>query len=150
MKRLISHLLGDYVCQSNWMANHKTERWLPAIAHAASYTACFLPLNRNWRALAVIGGTHLVIDHYRLARHLTWAKNQLAPAAERPGHTATGYPDSTPDWLAFALLILADNCVHLLINELALDRWPSYRWAFTSPVSDGSLWPKGAGSDLII
>lgn len=72
-----------------------------------------------WR-LAIIGGTHAVIDRYRLARHVVWAKNQLAPAAYRPGHTPTGYPEETPAWLAVWLLIAADNTMHLLINRLAL------------------------------
>jgi hypothetical protein len=123
MKRLIAHLMGDYVIQSNWMASHKTERVFPASAHAATYAACFLPLTHNWRPLAVIGGTHFVIDHWRLAKHVTWAKNLLGPAADRSEHTATGYPATTPDWLAVWLMIIADNTIHLLINEWALDHW---------------------------
>lgn len=122
MKPLLAHLVGDYVVQSHWMATGKTSRALPAAAHAASYTACFLPLTRSWKALAVIGGTHYLIDRYRLAKHLTWAKNQAAPAADRPGHTATGYSEALPDWLTFWLLIITDNTVHLTINHLALEK----------------------------
>jgi hypothetical protein len=102
------------------MAQEKTSRSLPALAHAASYTACFLPVTRDWRRLAVIGCTHFVIDRWRLARHITWAKNQLAPKRHRPGHTATGYSEFQPEWLTFWLLILADNTIHLAFNELAL------------------------------
>lgn len=120
MARLLCHLVGDYCCQSDWMAQEKTSRSLPAAAHALTYTACFLPLTRDWRRLAVIGGTHFVIDRWRLARHLTWAKNQLAPKGERPGHTATGYSEDSPPWLAVWLLYAVDNTAHLLFNELAL------------------------------
>lgn len=80
---LLAHLAGDYLVQTHGMAVEKTSRWAPALVHAATYTACFLPVTRSWRALAVIGGTHAVIDRYRLARHLIWAKNQAAPAWRR-------------------------------------------------------------------
>lgn len=120
MARLLGHLAGDYLVQTSWMANEKTTRSAPALAHAASYAACFLPITRDWRRLAIIGGTHFVIDRWRLAKHVTWAKNQLAPKAYRPGHTATGYSEAQPDWLTFWLLIAADNFIHLTINELAL------------------------------
>lgn len=34
-------------------------------------------------ALAVIAGTHVLIDRYRLARYLVWFRNQFAPKAAR-------------------------------------------------------------------
>lgn len=120
---LLAHVAGDYVAQSHWMATEKAQRHGPALAHAATYAACFLPITHSLRALSVIGGTHFVVDRWRLARHVTWAKNQLAPKASRPGHTATGYGADTPDWLAVWLLIIADNWMHLMINRAALRRW---------------------------
>jgi hypothetical protein len=119
---LLAHAFGDYVVQSDWMASEKTKRHYPAVAHALSYTACFLPITRSLRALAVIGGTHFVIDRWRLARHVCWAKNQLAPRAFRPPHTLTGYGVEKPDWLAFWLLIIADNTLHVAINRWALTK----------------------------
>jgi hypothetical protein len=120
VNELLAHLFGDYVLQTHSQATKKTSSWPHALAHAATYTACFLPITRSpWR-LALIGGTHAVIDRYRLARHVAWAKNQVAPAAERFTPTATGYPEDTPPWLAFWLMIITDNSLHLLINRLAL------------------------------
>lgn len=120
-KLILAHLAGDYLLQTHHQAVEKTRSWGPALAHAATYTACYLPLTRSpWR-LGVIGGTHAVIDRYRLARHVVWAKNQFAPKDHRPGHTATGYPAETPDWLAVWLLIAADNTLHLLINAAVLE-----------------------------
>lgn len=119
----LAHLVGDYVLQTDHMATQKTTRWAPALLHAATYTAAFLPLTRRWQALAVIGGTHAVIDRYRLAKHVAWLKNQAAPAQFRPPHTATGYGPNTPDWLATSLLFITDNTMHLLINRWALRRW---------------------------
>jgi hypothetical protein len=118
----LAHLTGDYLLQTHHQATEKTRAWGPALAHAATYTAAHLPLTRDPVALAVIGGTHAVIDRYRLARHVVWAKNQLAPKSHRPTRTATGYPEETPPWLAVWLLIAADNTLHLLIGAAVL-RW---------------------------
>lgn len=119
MRLALAHLVGDYVIQSDWMANQKTKRWAPALAHAATYGAVHLLVTRSpWR-LAVIAGTHAVIDHYRLARHVAWAKNQLAPAAYRHPWSecsATGYHESRPPWMAVWLMIAADNTIHLAVN----------------------------------
>lgn len=117
---LLAHLVGDYILQTHWMAEEKTKRWLPAIAHAVTYTLPYALITHSPVALLVIGGTHAVIDRYRLARHLVWLKNQFAPAAYRPGHTATGYTAETPAFLAVWLMILTDNTLHLLINTAAV------------------------------
>jgi hypothetical protein len=125
MNEALAHLVGDYVVQTHWMATEKTSRSGPAALHAATYAACFLPVTRSWKALAVIGGTHFIIDRWRLAKHVAWLKNQAAPAAYRPPHTVTGYAPECPDWLAVWLMILTDNTMHLVINRWALSRWSS-------------------------
>ena len=117
---LLAHLIGDYVIQSHWMATQKVHRWAPAIAHGLTYTVPFLLVTQSPAALLVIAGTHIVIDRYRLAKHLTWAKNMIAPAGHRAGHTDTGFPADTPPWLAVWLLIIADNTLHLAINVAAV------------------------------
>ena len=122
---VLAHLTGDYLIQSHWMATCKTQRWWPAVAHGLTYTLPYLFVTHSVAALLVIGGTHIVIDRYRLARHVVWLKNQLAPAKYRPAHTATGYDADVPPWLAVWLLIIADNTLHLLINTAAVygARW---------------------------
>ncbi|MFV8301276.1 hypothetical protein A5668_09115 [Mycolicibacterium fortuitum] len=116
----LAHMVGDYLIQSDWMAQEKTRRWWPAIAHAATYGLPFLLVTQSPLALLVIVGTHAVIDRYRLARHVVWFKNQLAPKAFRPPHTATGHGSDRPDWLSVWLLIIADNVIHMLINVAAV------------------------------
>lgn len=112
----MAHMVGDYLIQSDWMAVEKTRRWWPAIAHAVTYGLPFLLVTQSPAALAVIVGTHAVIDRYRLARHVVWLKNQLAPYPFRPPHTATGHFDDRPVWLSTWLLIIADNVIHMLFN----------------------------------
>lgn len=122
MMALLAHGVGDYILQSHWMATEKVKRWNPAILHALAYGAPFLLLTRSPCALLLIVGTHAIIDRYRLARYVVWGKNQVAPRTYRFPLTATGYPDETPPFLAFWLLIIADNLMHVSINAAAL-RW---------------------------
>lgn len=122
MRELLAHLTGDYLTQTHWEATRKTEELLPAVTHAVKYAACFLPLTRDPKRLAVIGGTHFVIDHWRLARRLTWAKNQLAPKAGRYSYSVAfnGSSRETPAFMHTWLMIINDNTLHMLINHLAL------------------------------
>jgi len=78
MIQLILHLWGDYILQSGWMANNKTKAWFPAIAHATIYSLPFLLIG-SWQAVFVIWSTHAVIDRFRLARYVCWAKNFIGP-----------------------------------------------------------------------
>lgn len=121
---LLAHFVGDYLAQSDWMARMKTSRWFPAIVHALTYTACYLVVTRSIPALVVIGGTHAVIDRYRLARHVVYAKNFLAPAHEWPPSweecKATGYDPTRPPWMTVWLMIIADNTIHMVINALSV------------------------------
>jgi len=78
--QIVAHLIGDYVLQSDWMAGEKTKRSVAALAHALVYSLPFVWLaSPSWSAFAVIAGTHFVIDRWRLARYVVWAKNFIAP-----------------------------------------------------------------------
>ncbi len=173
------HLVGDYTIQSDWMAQRKTKEWVPAIAHAFTYAFFFTFLTWSPAALFFIFFSHLIIDHYRLARYVCFAKNYLfgprysydeGDGEDRSAtvtinhsgdyemvevggfitldegrHVVTGkeypkifmkpiltwwmpwsecdksgYHKSRPDWLAYWLLFICDNTLHLLCNALAL------------------------------
>lgn len=119
--QLLCHAIGDYVLQSDWMANEKTKRSVAALAHVLTYFLPFLFLTRSIPALAVIVVTHFVIDRWRLARFVCWLKNAPWPGAQPWANCrATGYPDERPAWLAVWLLIITDNLMHIVINGLAL------------------------------
>lgn len=123
MAQLILHLIGDYVMQSDWMAQKKTERSLPCLAHVVVYTAPFLLLTRSPWALAFIAITHFAMDRWRLIRYVLWLKNFMSPRSMwRPWAECkgTGYPDDRPAWLTVWLMIVADNTIHLLCNYVAL------------------------------
>jgi hypothetical protein len=146
--QIVLHAIGDYVLQSDYMATEKTKRWLPALAHAVVYTLPFLFLTRSPLALLVIAATHFVIDRWRLARYVCWAKNFMAPkwiettctctppleGCSDCGKTwkvrnhpwsvcsGTGSHPERPAWLTVWLMILTDNVLHLLCNGAAL-KW---------------------------
>lgn len=149
--QLLAHVAGDYILQSHWMAVHKTKRSAVAAMHAACYGLPFwIAFRPSITAMAFIVGTHFLIDRYRLARYLVWAKNHLAPfdtiervqvpntesAAGPNGYvteakitrnwkswddcSATGYSSDVPAWLSVWLLIIVDNAMHVFLNGIAL------------------------------
>lgn len=123
MEQLILHLIGDYVTQSDWMATKKTTSTWAAFVHATVYSLPFMLICGGWSAFLLIWGTHLLIDRFRLARYVVFAKNFLGcPWPEWGDCKATGYPSDRPAWLTVWLVIAADNTLHLLINYSAL-RW---------------------------
>jgi hypothetical protein len=118
---LLAHLTGDYLIQSDWMANEKTKRWLPAIVHGVTYTIPFLLFVHSLPALAIICGTHILIDRFRLIKHLIWLKNLLGGSLSwEEANENNGYGKHVPIWMSTWLMIIADNTIHLLINTAAI------------------------------
>lgn len=123
--QLVAHAIGDYILQSDWMANEKTKKSFAAIIHAICYTLPFVWLapTMSWSAWAVMAGTHFLIDRFRLARYVCYAKNWFSsskwwyPWADC---NATGYHKDRPAWMAVWLMIIADNTMHVCINAAAL------------------------------
>lgn len=123
---LLAHLIGDYLLQTQWMADNKTTRWSPAIWHGLAYTLPFIIITHSIPALLVICVTHILIDRFRLAKYVSWFKNQFVPKKDRYGwghetnNKVTGYPKRVPDFMAIWLMIIADNTLHLIIGVLAV------------------------------
>jgi len=141
--QVFCHMVGDYLLQSDWMATRKTSSWVAALVHVATYCIPFGVLlwlvgggSSRWWGLLVVGLTHLVIDRFRLARYVCWAKNFLAPRwildddlqggvrylRNQPWEDCklTGYPSGRAAWMTTWLMIIADNTLHVGINGLAL------------------------------
>ena len=123
--QLTAHAIGDYILQSDWMAAEKTRRWSVALFHGFTYSLVFLAFRPSPAAWLTIFLTHAIIDRYRLARYVVWAKNWLGPRHANLKWVycqKTGYPPDRPDWIAVWLMIAADNIIHVCINGAAL-RW---------------------------
>jgi hypothetical protein len=119
--QLIAHGVGDYVLQSEWMAREKSKRSLAALVHSVFYVLPFLFITLNPYTLAVIAGTHFVIDRWHLARQLAWLKNRPWPGS-RPWSEckATGFDPDTPPWISGWLVVIIDNLMHIIINAMAI------------------------------
>ena len=114
MIQLLAHLLGDYVLQSDRMARNKTcsHRW--ALLHALLYALCFVWIVPSVWAWLVILSTHFLIDRYRLATY--WIR--FYNGVQDPG--LFGYEAAKPAYMAFWLMVIVDNTMHLVINYLAI------------------------------
>ena len=103
------------------MAREKTKRSLAAFVHSVFYILPFLFITQNPYTLAVIGGTHFVIDRWHLARHFAWLKNRPWPGSRSWSECKeTGFDPETPAWRAGWLVVIIDNLMHILINGAAI------------------------------
>ena len=120
--QLVAHLVGDYIFQTQWMAVRKTEDSFVALVHAITYSLPFILLTTSWMALIVIIVTHFAIDRWRLARHLSWFKNQLVPKRFwfSWNSSNTGYHPDLPPFIAVMLMFITDNIMHIIINGLSI------------------------------
>ena len=118
--QLIAHAVGDYILQSHCMATQKTKSLLMALIHATTYAFPFTIITQSPIALAVIIFTHAIIDRYRLARYVSFIKNQIGQIWDWKECDNNGYPKDTPIWLSTWLLIITDNLIHIIINALAI------------------------------
>ena len=122
--QLVAHLIGDYLLQSTWMAVGKVKSFVPATVHALVYSIPFVLLfHPSLAAWLVIVGTHAVIDRYRLAKHICWAKNWLSPrrpASFKESIENNGFSKDTPEYMSFWLMVITDNLLHILITGAAL------------------------------
>ncbi|MCE5309592.1 MAG: DUF3307 domain-containing protein [Acidobacteriales bacterium] len=110
--QLFAHAVGDYVFQTNQMAQGKTRTKVWACAHAIWYMIPFLVLCQpSMVAWIVMVASHAVIDHWSLGR-------KLKPMPPKP---AVG-PDPVSESLRTWLPIICDNILHVSVNAAAL-RW---------------------------
>ena len=115
MVQLLLHLFGDFITQNNWMAENKAkmtrEGWLACLAHCVFYSIPFVII-AGPAAMFTIFSTHFLIDKFKLAKYVCRIKNWC--------FTDTGYSETTPAWLATALVMIVDNFMHITINFLAI------------------------------
>lgn len=114
MLPFLFHLIGDYILQNDWMAQNKTKAHFPAFVHALTYSLLFAFIAPSPVAWLVIFSTHFLIDRYRLALYWIRFYNRVQFAGP------FGYEESKPPYMAFWLMVIIDNTLHLTINHLAL------------------------------
>ncbi len=78
LKIILCHLVGDYVLQSDFIANTKGKNWYHLFVHCALYILPFyLCFGLDWR-LVVLFISHIIIDPLK-ARYgkITYAQDQV-------------------------------------------------------------------------
>ena|SRR3990167_83130 len=113
MNELLCHLIGDYFLQNDWMALTKYRSKWVAMLHGFFYSLPFWFITRSWTAILVIGLTHSIVDHWKMANWISQLKNWN-------WSTPDGFDADRPIWLTVWLTIITDNSLHLLINHGAL------------------------------
>jgi hypothetical protein len=112
---LFCHWLGDFLFQGKFIAENKflpegvkithkmrVRSWFAVTVHAIAYTGCYLALTRDVSDLLVIGISHLLIDHYRVAGIVARIKEW-------------NWKEPQPIIPKFVLFIL-DQGLHIFIN----------------------------------
>jgi hypothetical protein len=121
MIELLLHLVGDYLLQNDWMAQNKTKSDKAAFLHALVYSLPFALIVPSVAAWVVIFWSHYFIDRYRLAVY--WIRFVNSVTKEEAGRY--GYskftPNAKPEFMAFWLMVIIDNTLHLVINHVALN-----------------------------
>lgn len=64
---IIGHLIGDYLLQNQWMAEKKSDEWVPLFIHSTVYTLTVYLMSLiggglSWRGIILIYITHLILD----------------------------------------------------------------------------------------
>jgi len=124
---LCCHLVGDYLLQSQAMADRKVTDFRWAVIHAMFYLLPFMVVpfvagvdSVRWVvAVNIIFWSHAIIDRFRVAARLAawygtgtrksgiWAKYNVSQ-------------DDVPPFLSVWLTIIADNTLHLVINGVCV------------------------------
>ena len=111
MIQLIAHLFGDFVFQTDWMAENKGKfnriGWLSCIIHCMVYTLPFLLITLDWSKILLIFLSHFIVDKFRLAFHYC-------------GFANVGARFDFTNWLKIYLIFMVDMAVHLGCNYFIL------------------------------
>ena len=103
---LVTHFVGDFILQSDWMALNKSKSWKALLAHCAVYSACFLPFGLAFAGITFLGYVLTDAITSRLMSKL-WFFEQAAP-----GVNEWYYQGGSRHW--FFVTIGADQLIHAL------------------------------------
>jgi len=123
---LLGHLIGDYIFQTEWMAQNKTRNdlkgWVACIVHASVYATCVVGTIINlepswtpkvWLLLGLVFLSHFPIDKFSLGKYwITYINRKPVPKSGDPiSIGAMFYP---------SVYIAVDNTMHLVLMVAAI------------------------------
>lgn len=110
----ISHLIGDYIFQNDWMALNKKSNWLPCFIHCVLYSIPFYVFLGSGYYIWIIFITHYLIDRYHFVDWFLAVRNGVYHIKN------FGFSESRPKIISVWLYIITDNIFHLLFNSFAI------------------------------
>lgn len=101
MHWIYAHLIGDYLIQTDWMAQNKKSSPVHCLVHVVTYMIPFLLCGFAWWQMVLIATQHFALDR---SNFVVWYMN----------HTGRGrFAD--PDGMFFPWsIIVVDNVMHIL------------------------------------
>ena len=126
---LMGHLMGDYLFQTNWMAQRKGAEYFPCFVHCIIYTF-FVCAMTSWNPLWVllVFLSHFLVDKYSLVdKWLKAIKSRSLTDFFLNGHVVAEVQDEDhkENYIVlrggFTALVyaVADNTVHIILMLLA-------------------------------
>ena len=103
MHWIYAHLIGDYLIQNDWMAQHKKDSSFRCAVHVLTYIIPFLFCGMTWWQLSLIAVQHYAIDRTHFVEWLMRVKGSEKFA------TGVCFPWS---------IIVVDNVLHILFIAL--------------------------------
>jgi len=101
MNWFMSHLIGDFLLQNDWMALNKKSRSWPCFVHVALYTlTVWFVMRWPWWAIAIVFATHFAQDR---TNFIVWFMRHK-------GQEKFASPPMAP-WS----VIVVDNVLHLVV-----------------------------------
>ena len=106
MHWIYAHLIGDFIIQNDWMAQHKKESSFRCLAHIVTYMLPFLFCGLSWFQLFLIA-----IQHYSVDRtgFVVWLMNIKGSRKFAEGPC---FPWS---------IIVVDNTLHILWMAMVVE-----------------------------
>lgn len=103
---LVTHLVMDWLFQTDWQATHKHDLWRAACAHCLIYAAGFIPVLAFYHAsfwfLVVLFCSHLFLDRWPVSE---WVLR----------HVKRVRKDRMPESLWYIVNITVDQVLHVLV-----------------------------------
>ncbi len=122
MEQLLLHGLGDYIIQTDWMAQNKKKKGLMGFIacqiHCITYSLPFFLIG-SWQAVLAIYLSHFAIDRTKILDYaLAWKNN--VKMGKKLDISNFGFKRERPFAISVWLYIITDNVLHLICNYFAL------------------------------
>jgi hypothetical protein len=120
---LLGHLVGDYLLQTEWMAQNKAkntlEGWLAAIVHCVAYTGavCFLMWKFDWYWWIAVFFSHFFIDKFALGYYYL----KFLKGLDTYAYKSVGEYNELRAGFNAVIYTITDNTMHLVLM------WGAYK-----------------------